>query len=106
MKNDIRGRYKFSMAVGKPRTYVERDSFGHRSHRAQPELEQKSRAGVWRTSTAMQASSILFCFLSLCFIRPAYAQSTFGSIRGTVQDSSGAALPGVSVTAHSLDDNA
>ncbi|AXC11236.1 Oar protein [Acidisarcina polymorpha] len=33
----------------------------------------------------------------------AYAQSTFGSIRGTVQDNSGAVLPGSTITVHSLD---
>src|ERR1700722_19874597 len=34
-----------------------------------------------------------------------YAQSTFGSVRGTAQDSSGAALPEVQVTLHSVDEN-
>ena len=40
-------------------------------------------------------------------IRPANlnAQSTFGSIRGTTQDESGAALPQVQVTLHSIDEN-
>jgi hypothetical protein len=37
---------------------------------------------------------------------PAMAQSTFGAILGTVQDSSGAAIPGATITAHSLDENA
>ena len=35
----------------------------------------------------------------------AYAQSTFGSIRGTIQDSSSAVIPGATVTVHSLDEN-
>ncbi len=35
----------------------------------------------------------------------AQAQSTFGSIRGTVQDASGAVIPGAVVTIHSLDEN-
>ncbi len=34
-----------------------------------------------------------------------HAQSTFGSIRGTVQDTSGAAIPGAKVTLHSIDEN-
>jgi Carboxypeptidase regulatory-like domain/TonB dependent receptor len=33
------------------------------------------------------------------------AQSTFGSIRGIVQDASGAAIPGTEVTLHSVDEN-
>ncbi len=36
---------------------------------------------------------------------PAHAQSTFGSIRGTVQDVSGAVVPGATITVHSLDEN-
>jgi len=35
----------------------------------------------------------------------AFCQSTFGSIRGVVQDSSGAVVPGAAVTIHSLDEN-
>jgi Carboxypeptidase regulatory-like domain/TonB dependent receptor len=34
----------------------------------------------------------------------AQAQSTFGSIRGTVQDASGAVIPGALITIHSLDE--
>ncbi|WP_433965893.1 carboxypeptidase regulatory-like domain-containing protein [Tunturiibacter gelidiferens] len=33
------------------------------------------------------------------------AQSTFGSIRGTVEDSSGAAIPDTQITLHSIDEN-
>ena len=33
------------------------------------------------------------------------AQSTFGSIRGTVQDSSGAAIPDTQITLHSIEEN-
>ena len=35
----------------------------------------------------------------------AHAQSTFGSVRGTVQDTSGASIPGAVVTVHSVDEN-
>jgi hypothetical protein len=34
-----------------------------------------------------------------------FAQSTFGSVRGVVQDSSGAAIPGAQVSLHSVDEN-
>jgi hypothetical protein len=40
--------------------------------------------------------------LTTCSI---HAQSTFGSIRGTVQDVSGAVVPNAAVTIHSLDEN-
>jgi uncharacterized lipoprotein YajG len=35
----------------------------------------------------------------------ARSQSTFGSIRGTVQDNTGAVIPGATITVHSLDQN-
>ncbi|HEX4019689.1 MAG TPA: TonB-dependent receptor [Acidobacteriaceae bacterium] len=47
---------------------------------------------------------LLMFALLLCGVQ-AYAQSTFGSIRGTVQDESGAVVPGAIVTVHSLDEN-
>src|SRR5271155_2756299 len=43
--------------------------------------------------------------LSFASTFSAYAQSTFGSIRGTVQDSTSAVIPGATVTVHSLDEN-
>ncbi len=42
-----------------------------------------------------------------CYARfAALGQSTFGSIRGTVQDAQGAVIPGATIVAHSLDENA
>ena len=41
----------------------------------------------------------------LVLLFAAQAQSTFGSIRGTVQDASGAVIPGALVTVHSLEEN-
>ncbi|WP_255551025.1 carboxypeptidase-like regulatory domain-containing protein [Granulicella sp. dw_53] len=41
-----------------------------------------------------------FCFVLLA--HACFAQSTFGTVRGTVQDSSGAAIPGATVTVHSI----
>jgi len=35
----------------------------------------------------------------------AHAQSTFGSVRGNVQDASGAAIPGAQIVLHSTDEN-
>src|SRR6201996_133950 len=63
-----------------------------------PQEELKARKllpGIWMW--------ILMCSISLGAVLTASAQSTFGSIRGTVQDISGAVLPGATVTVHSLD---
>jgi len=50
----------------------------------------------WRKALLL----IVFCVFAAF---NAEAQSTFGSIRGTVQDSTGAVIPDASVTVHSLD---
>ncbi len=48
----------------------------------------------------------LFLLLALLLMAPSSsAQSTFGSIRGSVQDASGAAIPNTEVTLHSVDEN-
>lgn len=48
---------------------------------------------------AIAILAVLLCSCS-CF-----GQSTFGGIRGTVQDASGAAIPDAQVTLHSIDEN-
>src|ERR1700728_3409115 len=50
---------------------------------------------------------LLAAFLVVLFgmAAGAHAQSTFGSIRGIVQDGSGAVIPGAQVTLHSIDEN-
>jgi hypothetical protein len=49
-------------------------------------------------------SATVFCVCVL-LLSAVQAQSTFGSIRGTVQDTSGAVIPGAVVTVRSLDEN-
>jgi len=51
---------------------------------------------------SLPATLVFACML---FLPTAQAQSTFGSIRGTVQDASGAVIAGAVVTVHSLDEN-
>ncbi len=53
------------------------------------------------------ARSGLIACMAVCatFAPLSYAQSTFGSVRGTVQDPSGAAVPGASITIHSIEEN-
>ena len=48
---------------------------------------------------------LIMCSLLLGTVSSAFGQSTFGSIRGTVQDASGAVIPGTAVIVHSLDEN-
>ena len=48
---------------------------------------------------AIAILAVLLCS-SRCF-----GQSTFGGIRGTVQDASGAAIPDAQITLHSIDEN-
>ena len=42
---------------------------------------------------------------AIVFTTYSHAQSTFGSVRGTVQDETGASIPGALVTVHSTDEN-
>src|SRR5882757_5213698 len=52
----------------------------------------------WARVTLLLATALLFTLTG-------NAQSTFGSIRGTVQDSSGALIPGATVSVHSVDES-
>ena len=73
---------------------------------------EKSRERRSRTSVICAAGSwyriagiaIAILAVLLCPIR-CFGQSTFGGIRGTVQDGSGAAIPDAQVTLHSVDEN-
>jgi hypothetical protein len=49
--------------------------------------------------------AMLFAILLLATPLQIRAQSTFGSVRGTVQDSTGAAIPGTLLVLHSVDEN-
>jgi len=48
---------------------------------------------------------VALLFTCIVFLPGAHAQSTFGSIRGTVLDASGAVIAGALVTVHSLDED-
>jgi Carboxypeptidase regulatory-like domain len=48
---------------------------------------------------------VVLCYLLLAVGQLAHAQSTFGSVRGNVQDASGAAIPGAQLALHSTDEN-
>ncbi len=62
------------------------------------------RRKKFRMSGAVAMLAALLALIALAVL-PARAQSTFGSIRGTVEDVSGAAIPGAQVILHSVDEN-
>ena len=74
----------------------------------QQKLDQSERSATFTPTPVLRAATIAFAVLfSVLLGTPAsaFGQSTFGSVRGTVQDSSGAAIPGTQVVLHSVDEN-
>jgi hypothetical protein len=76
----------------------------------EPALNRGLQARHLQNKQARLRNRILFlCITTLCFalavVRPVAAQSTFGSVRGSVQDASGAAIPGTQLVLHSVDEN-
>jgi hypothetical protein len=59
----------------------------------------------WKSVFHSRLRAIVFLSLVGLVSCSLQAQSTFGSIRGTVQDPSGAIVPRAAVTVHSLDEN-
>ncbi len=56
-------------------------------------------------SGMMSVVRAIVCCLCVVVGAFAHAQSTFGSVRGTVQDATGAAIPGTELILHSVDEN-
>src|SRR6202453_1500569 len=73
-------------------TSLEQLSSTHRKKEQKPERSSKRRRGG-RTALALPCLALMFLLSPACTL----AQSTFGSIVGTVKDSSGALVPGASV---------
>jgi len=66
----------------------------------------KSQLGVaGRSSTLSRLLLTAILLILTMTVWNAQAQSTFGTILGTVQDITGAAIPGALITAHSLDES-
>ena len=93
MKN-IRGLYQFDlMADGKCQEHV------LKKIKKEIRIAQRISQGLRWTFP------LLVCCLLLSFVAPAYAQSTFGSVRGIAQDNTGAAISDTQVVLHSTDEN-
>jgi Carboxypeptidase regulatory-like domain/TonB dependent receptor len=106
MKN-IRGLYQFdSIAAGMPGLCIEKNEEGYEgSTKNKSRLAANTREGVRWTTIARSVFSILVCYLLISSVAPAYAQSTFGSVRGIVQDNTSAVISGTQVVLHSTDEN-
>ena len=89
--------------IGKPH-YFHRKSL--RISYARRSIFRKAGLTLLAGGIFVQKHFVVIWFLVVtAFVCSTQAQSTFGSIRGTVQDTSGAVLPGVVITVHSLDEN-
>ena len=60
---------------------------------------------AYLTPASLCLAALLVCGLAFGGVSSAHGQSTFGSVRGTVQDSTGAAIPGTQLSLHSVDEN-
>jgi Carboxypeptidase regulatory-like domain len=79
-------------------------------HQIEASLQKKRKLSLSHRSKTVRGRyrsgvlAVLFALLCVSGTR-LDAQSTFGSIRGTVEDSSGAAIPDTQITLHSIDEN-
>src|ERR1700678_618219 len=65
-------------------------------------LSHEKRMALRRLSNIF---AMIVCCLVLSAAPFAHGQSTFGSIRGSVQDSTGAGIPGTQIVLHSMEEN-
>jgi hypothetical protein len=101
----VRGLFQsVSMVIAKLRTCLEEDEV-----RIQSDEQSKFRHGATQKNTklrvCMQMLPIFAIFLVLNVVAPALAQSTFGSVRGIVQDNTSAVVSDSQVVLHSTDEN-
>jgi hypothetical protein len=72
---------------------------------ARPRSTGGSERNTARRSACIAGRLAVLFVLLLLAATGAKAQSTFGSIRGVVQDGSGAVIPGATVTLHNIEEN-
>ncbi len=75
------------------------------SRQSRLQIESRKLQGLNLRSTILGIVPMIACLLLLSIPSATHAQSTFGSVRGTVQDSTGAAIPGTQLVLHSVDEN-
>jgi hypothetical protein len=80
-------------------------AFSQGVHRRTDQRETRNRRAIRLLAKYKLRAVGVLAMVAFCAVA-AFGQSTFGSIVGTVTDSSNAAIPGAKITAHSLDENA
>jgi len=104
--NDIRGLFQPESVFRDTRTSPSEETavfFESRPDQFQHKFGTRKRTSLRRVLSSIVA--VIFCFLLAGVGSFAHAQSTFGSVRGTAQDASGAAIPGAQIVLHSTDEN-
>jgi hypothetical protein len=104
----IRGLFQSdSLIIAKSGRRGNRDS-GQIQNDQQRNFNSVSRAQEWWTKWSFLSSQTLITIafvLLLSTVPPALAQSTFGSVRGIVQDNTSAVIPDTQIALHSTDEN-
>jgi hypothetical protein len=96
--NVIRGLFSVSTAT---RTFpAEGTALSQKQGQTGAKYECDSRHRTFSSMALVVLGTLLLGVASF-----AYGQSTFGSVRGTVQDATGATIPGTQVVLHSTDEN-
>lgn len=85
-----------NLSLFKKRILLHRQRFGPRA------IHNSSSSRIHFDAVA---SAALLFFVALLLAPAAVAQSTFGTILGTVQDGSGSVVPQATITVHSLEEN-
>src|SRR5258705_4011281 len=78
-------------------------SLQHKQNGIRRTYEQRGRSVLVHIICGV--ASVTICCLLFVTEPLAHAQSTFGSVRGNVQDASGSAIPGAEIVLHSTDEN-
>ncbi|HEX4652001.1 MAG TPA: TonB-dependent receptor [Granulicella sp.] len=87
---------------------AQRSGPSHTCRQEHPLRPQCNTSSTLRILASQPKNSWLLAVVAFCLILTSsslYAQSTFGSIRGTVEDSAAAAIPDAKVILHSTDEN-
>ena len=85
--------------------HLERMILARQLENSRPRSIASGKHGIGRHLRRIVGSLAAYLVVLLVMTPGAAAQSTFGSIRGVVQDGSGAMIPGAKVTLHSVDES-